>query len=256
MTIKKKLGMGILTGVMGLSLVGGGTWAAFTDEEQAMNKFAAGTLNLQLEKSNGNELGATALDLSNMKPGDSKDYDIYFDNIGSLAIKEVWVSGERASSGWIDAPAPYGETPSEFKNFEGEFLEQFTIKISDGANLQTPFLSKNLKSFLEGNTSKDAIANASEPGNGLPVANDRDFIRVTITFKDDGNQNKFMGDSAQFKLKFLATQYDGIQIDHEGNATDGDKLIKDAVNSSGVIEYNKNQPYTNVADIDDEGHAN
>jgi spore coat-associated protein N len=250
MTIKKKLGMGILTGVMGLSLVGGGTWAAFTDEEQALNNFAAGTLNLQLENAANGELGATALDLSNMKPGDSKDYDIYFDNIGTLAIKNIFVSGERVSSEWDDGGTPNGETDSEFISTESQFLNQFTIKIADGAG--NPVLGMNLKEFLDGDTSKDAIKKASEEGMGLPVDKDRDFIRVTIKFKNDGNQNKFMGDSAQFKLKFLATQQNGVHIDHEGNGKVGTETI-DMVDDTGYIQYNENQPYNGNTEIPAEG---
>ncbi|NMH67630.1 hypothetical protein HF072_02350 [Bacillus sp. RO3] len=250
MTIKKKLGMGILTGVMGLSLVGGGTWAAFTDEEVAMNKFAAGTLNLQLEDKGGAVL-TQSLDISNMKPGDSKDFDIFFDNIGTLGIKNVFMSGAKVANSFQDAPAPDGESEN-FSNSEAQFLKQFSIKVFDGAKNKV-LGSMNLNEFLKGTTSKDAIKKATEPGMGLPVDADRDKIVVTIKFEDEGNQNKFMGDAAQFKLLFQATQQDGIHINHDGTGSNGEGVVED---DKGYIIYNENQPYKVNDPIGNEGGNN
>ena len=41
MTLKKKLGMGITSAVLGAALVGGGTFAFFSDKEVSNNTFAA-----------------------------------------------------------------------------------------------------------------------------------------------------------------------------------------------------------------------
>ncbi|HLR61590.1 MAG TPA: TasA family protein, partial [Lentibacillus sp.] len=43
MGIKKQMGMGIMSAALGLSLIGGGTYAYFSDSEQTQNTFAAGT---------------------------------------------------------------------------------------------------------------------------------------------------------------------------------------------------------------------
>ena len=46
MSIKKKLAMGIATGALAVSMIGGGTYAYFNDVETSENTFAAGTLDL------------------------------------------------------------------------------------------------------------------------------------------------------------------------------------------------------------------
>ena len=48
MTIKKKLGLSVATAALGLSLIGGGTYAYFSDQEVTQNTFAAGTLDLAI----------------------------------------------------------------------------------------------------------------------------------------------------------------------------------------------------------------
>ena len=55
MSLKKKLAMGAMTGALGLSLVGGGTYAAFSDTETASNTFAAGELDIKLKEQDGTE---------------------------------------------------------------------------------------------------------------------------------------------------------------------------------------------------------
>ena len=49
MSLKKKLGMGVASAALGLSLIGGGTFAYFSDKEVSNNTFAAGTLDLTLD---------------------------------------------------------------------------------------------------------------------------------------------------------------------------------------------------------------
>jgi spore coat-associated protein N len=234
MTIKKKLGIGILTGVMGLSLVGGGTWAAFTDEEKANNSFAAGTLNLALLDKNTDPL-SQALSISNMKPGDSKEYEIYFDNIGTLAIKDIMMRGQL--TGWQNGAKPDGEIKADFENTQGQFLQQFLISVKDGTGADV-FAEMPLEEFLSAGP-RDAIALATVPETGLPVENDLDKIVVKLTFENNTNQNKYMGDSAQFKLLFTANQQDGISIKEDG--TDGAGTTY--TNENGYIKYNENQPY-------------
>lgn len=44
MGIKKKLGMGVATAALGLSLIGGGTYEYFSDQVDTSNTFAAEVL--------------------------------------------------------------------------------------------------------------------------------------------------------------------------------------------------------------------
>lgn len=82
MALKKKLGMGIASAVLGAALVGGGTFAFFSDKEVSNNTFAAGTLDLALNPS-------TVVNVSNLKPGDTIKRDFKLENKGSLNIKKV-----------------------------------------------------------------------------------------------------------------------------------------------------------------------
>lgn len=82
MTLKKKLGMGIASAVLGAALVGGGTFAFFSDKELSNNTFAAGTLDLAINPT-------TVVNVSNLKPGDTIKRDFKLENKGSLDIKKV-----------------------------------------------------------------------------------------------------------------------------------------------------------------------
>ena len=62
MSLKKKLGMGVASAALGLSLIGGGTFAYFSDKEVSNNTFAAGTLDLTLDPK-------TLVNIENLKPG-------------------------------------------------------------------------------------------------------------------------------------------------------------------------------------------
>ena len=68
MGIKAKLGMGIATGVMAVSLIGGGTYAYFSDKEVNTSTFAAGTLDINVK---GNDTANAIINVENLKPGDT-----------------------------------------------------------------------------------------------------------------------------------------------------------------------------------------
>ncbi|GEN44337.1 TasA family protein [Alkalibacillus haloalkaliphilus] len=125
MDFKKKLGVGIVTGVMGLSLVGGGTYAAFNDIEVIDNQFAAGELNLDV--SNLDDEGHL-FRLSNLKPGDTMTREFTITNGGSLAIQHVLMhmdvdgfqEGEVNGNGFSGSNDDYKEF---LKQFEIQFFE-------------------------------------------------------------------------------------------------------------------------------------
>ena len=48
MSLKKKLAMGIATGALAVSMIGGGTYAYFNDVEVNNSTFAAGTLDINV----------------------------------------------------------------------------------------------------------------------------------------------------------------------------------------------------------------
>src|SRR5690625_7245752 len=82
MGIKRKLSMGIISAMLGLSLVGVGTYAYFSDSEVTHNTFAAGTLDLSVEPTE-------IINVENIKPGDQMLRVFELQNNGSLDIGKV-----------------------------------------------------------------------------------------------------------------------------------------------------------------------
>lgn len=82
MSVKKKLVMGIATAVLGVGLIGGGTFAYFSDKAEAESTFATGTLDLSVNPT-------TIIDVGNLKPGDWTNETFKLENNGSLDISKV-----------------------------------------------------------------------------------------------------------------------------------------------------------------------
>jgi spore coat-associated protein N len=128
MSIKKRLGLGAMSAVMGLSLIGTGTWAAFNDIESVEAKVGAGELNLNLAELNN---GPINFEISNLKPGDFMTRNIVLQNTGTLAIKDVLMSIESVSfKDYIPAEgqAGYGDNTHGL-NSAIEYLNQFRVSV-------------------------------------------------------------------------------------------------------------------------------
>ncbi|WP_407271278.1 TasA family protein [Radiobacillus sp. PE A8.2] len=82
MNIKTKLGMGIATGVLALGLIGGGTFAYFSDTAVQTNTFQSGTIVLDVEPE-------VQVAMENLKPGDWMPRTFELQNNGSLDMKNV-----------------------------------------------------------------------------------------------------------------------------------------------------------------------
>ncbi|KGA98950.1 spore coat protein [Alkalihalobacillus alcalophilus ATCC 27647 = CGMCC 1.3604] len=82
MSIKKKLGMGVLTAALGISLIGGGTFAYFSDTATQTNTFASGTIVLDVDPT-------VQIPMENIKPGDWMPRSFELQNNGSLDMKYV-----------------------------------------------------------------------------------------------------------------------------------------------------------------------
>ena len=91
MSIKKKLAMGIATGALAVSMIGGGTYAYFNDVETSTNTFAAGTLDLAVNPE-------TIIDVNNLKPGDFMYRGFKLENNGSLDISKVLLTTDFTES--------------------------------------------------------------------------------------------------------------------------------------------------------------
>nr|WP_304218542.1 TasA family protein [Fredinandcohnia onubensis] len=207
MGIKKKMGLGIAAGALGLSLIGGGTWAAFNDVEFTTNTFAAGTLDLVIE--NG------SFEVTNLKPGDTITRTVTVKNNGSLDFKNLKMSVEGHSfdnKDILDLNGKFGAGSGD--NNMADFLSQFAVtslKVN-GTPLTVP--ADATLNYLLG------ITDLSTPDGWAPVLTSGGVVTVeyTIEFVEDGEtfansrvhkQNKFQGESATLDFTFEATQMDG-----------------------------------------------
>lgn len=195
MDLKKKLGVGVLTGALGLSLIGGGTWAAFNDVEETTNSFAAGTLDLGIE--------GGSFDVTNMKPGDTIDRTVTVSNNGSLNINQVLV--DISSSGWEDEDV----LDMGITNTEGDFLSQFEATLSwNGHELASGTLEELVNLSHYETPEIPEILHAGSSYN----------LDVHIEFVEDDTlvdgsrlheQNKYQGEGVTLTFDFEATQEPG-----------------------------------------------
>src|SRR5690625_5758722 len=82
MSFAKKVSAGVLTAALGFSLIGGGTYAYFSDQVETNNTFAAGTLDLSVNPE-------TIVNIDNLKPGDEISREFNVTNNGTLDIEKV-----------------------------------------------------------------------------------------------------------------------------------------------------------------------
>ena len=193
MSLKKKLGMGVASAALGLSLIGGGTFAYFSDKEVSNNTFAAGTLDLTLDPT-------TLVDIKDLKPGDKVKKEFLLKNSGSLAIKDVQLATKY--------------TVNDFKNDNAgeDFGQHIKVNFIWNWDKQSePVYETTLAELQKENP--DVLAKAifaPEWGeNGGLAAGTEDYLWVEFEFEDKGDQNKFQGDSLNLEWTFNAHQGEG-----------------------------------------------
>lgn len=101
--MKKILALGLIA-ILVMALVGGGTWAYFSDVETSSNNLlTAGTLNLGLANTSGGESGgsitATWTSPAGWKPGDNISGILYVKNSGTINMNTVTVNITSSVSG-------------------------------------------------------------------------------------------------------------------------------------------------------------
>lgn len=207
MNLKKKLVSGIGTALLGMALIGGGTFAYFSDTEVSNNTFAAGTLDLALDPT-------VIVDVDNLKPGDTmvREFDLL--NNGSLDISTVDIA---TAYNVIDAN---GDNVDDFgKHIKVLFLEN-ADKTGDGWVIgdYNDVISETTLYDLQ-TMSPDAVENVQSwithffgldgEGSGLE-AGTSDQMYVAFEFVDnDADQNEFQGDALELEWTFTAHQTEG-----------------------------------------------
>ncbi|WP_428909046.1 TasA family protein [Niallia sp. Krafla_26] len=201
MSIKKKLGLGIASAALGMSLVGGGTFAYFNDVETSNNKFTAGTLDLAVDP-------ITIIDVDNIKPGDWMNRTFELGNSGSLDIANVLL---KTSYNVIDAK---GDNVSDFgDHIRVNFFFNDDKAVLPGFLPADQVVYQTTLSDLQSMT-PDAVANRIfipffEERGGL-VSGDTDNLYVQFEFVNNGaDQNEFQGDALELKWEFEAVQTAG-----------------------------------------------
>ncbi|WP_242212706.1 biofilm matrix protein CalY [Bacillus cereus group sp. BfR-BA-01383] len=194
MSLKKKLGMGVASAALGLSLIGGGTFAFFSDKEVSNNTFAAGTLDLTLNPK-------TLVDIKDLKPGDSVKREFLLKNSGSLTIKDVKLATEYTVN---DAK---GDNAGE--DFGKHVKVKFLWNWDKGSEPVYETTLAELKDVDPDVLAKDVFAPEWAENGGL-APDSEDYLWVQFEFVDNNqDQNIFQGDSLNLKWTFNANQEAG-----------------------------------------------
>ncbi|UJL47234.1 M73 family metallopeptidase [Virgibacillus sp. NKC19-16] len=193
MGMKKQIGMGVISAALGLTLIGGGTYAYFSSSETTNNTFAAGTLDLSVNPT-------TIIDVGELQPGDSVTRDFELANNGSLDIEKVTLDTDYSV---IDAN---GDNTDDFgSHIEVEFL--YNASKIDEVIFRTTLAE--LRS-MEPEAVNEHIFYPALGEQGLPADGEADDLVVKFNFIDNGeDQNQFQGDSLNLEWTFNAEQATG-----------------------------------------------
>jgi len=202
--MKKILGLTIAAFLV-MALVGGGTWAYFSDPETSTdNSLTAGTLDLNI---NGGNTAVTTFSATNVAPGDSGSGSSVLANVGSL-------SGELDISFSVITNTP-GAGGTEYEGGSGELGGEAEIAVyidvdqsgdwssgdiglkSDSTTYSHPTALNYATIDSYGNDSWDAVETMAAP------ASDNFTIlwRVPTTAGND-----IQGDSVSFDVTFILEQ--------------------------------------------------
>jgi len=194
MSLKKKLGMGVVSAALGLSLIGGGTYAYFSDQVVTNNSFAAGTLDLAMQPT-------TSLNLDHLKPGDKILKKFNLKNSGTLDIKDVLMK--------VD----YTVNDLKRDNQEDDFGKHIKVQfLWDWDPAKSPVYETTLAELKSQNpeiTSHKVFLSKWAATGGLK-AGKMDWFWIKFIFEDNKmDQNMFQGDSIAMKMEFQANQTEG-----------------------------------------------
>ncbi|CAM4158082.1 CalY family protein [Lederbergia lenta] len=194
MNIKKQLSTGLLSAFLGISLIGGGTYAYFSNSAETTNTFAAGTLDLAVNPTQ-------IIDVNDMKPGDTFIRDFELQNSGSLDIGKVLLT-----TAYTVTDAKGDNTEDFGEHIEVEFLYNMD-KLDEVIYKTTLAQLKNMNPEVLNERVFEPIFNEK----GLPTGKVNDLV-VKFNFIDNGkDQNQFQGDSLDLTWTFNAHQTDGKQ---------------------------------------------
>lgn len=197
MSLKKKLGLGVASAALGLSLVGGGTYAYFSDSVETTSTFASGTLDL-------NAAPTTIINVDKIKPGDWMTRSFQLKNDGNLDIAKVLLK------------TSYTVTDAKGDNAGEDFGKHIRVNFLVNADKTDGVIFYTTLDQLK-NMTPDAIENnifipwLDERGGKL-AAGTSDTLYVQYEFvENNSDQNKFQGDKLELKWTFEGKQGAGVE---------------------------------------------
>lgn len=186
--------MGLLSAVLGVTLIGGGTYAYFSDSVETSNTFAAGTLDLSV---NPTQL----INVDNIKPGDSFTRDFELQNNGTLDIGKVLLETDyTVNDAQNDNTEDFGEHIQVEFLYNADKMDEVIFKttLAELKEMNPEVVNKHVFLPLLGEE-------------GLPVGTLDDLV-VKFNFINNGeDQNQFQGDSLDLTWTFNALQTEGEQ---------------------------------------------
>jgi spore coat-associated protein N len=195
MSFTKKVSQGVMSAALGLSLMGGGTFAYFSDSVETQNTFAAGVLDLNLNPS-------TVVNIDNIKPGDEIYREFTLENNGTLDIGKVLLSTNYSVE---DAKADNSD----------DLAKHIKVTIMYNTSSATnPIVETTLYDLQSQNPDLTEIdlLTSTRP-DGIP-AGEMEKIFVLFEFVDNGqDQNQFQGDKLKVDWTFNAEQTAGTYYD-------------------------------------------
>jgi spore coat-associated protein N len=197
MSIKKKLAMSIATGALAVSMIGGGTYAYFSDTEVNNSSFAAGTLDINVK---GNDKDNAIINVDNLKPGDVMTRTFKLNNTGSLDVSKVLLTSSYSVG---DVKGDNGSA-----DFGEHIKVQFLINNDKGNEVIKNTTLKALKGYDV--AERDLLAWIFGAENSGLKAGTSDTLTVKFEFVDNKkDQNIFQGDSLKLDWTFDAQQTAG-----------------------------------------------
>ncbi|MCM3636598.1 CalY family protein [Sporosarcina luteola] len=207
MALKKKLAMGIATGALAVSMIGGGTYAYFNDVETSVNEFAAGTLDLAVNPE-------TIISVNNLKPGDSMNRTFKLENNGSLDISQVFLTTNYTESveGFGDhIVVDFLRNNDKGESIVFESLTLSTLKAlsADAVDNTSPEIEKGQGNDKKNENGKKIYFQDGEK-DGLK-SRTSDQLEVRFRFNENNeDQNAYQGANLELYWTFTATQTAGV----------------------------------------------
>ncbi|GAB3056810.1 TasA family protein [Virgibacillus ainsalahensis] len=183
MGIKNRVMLSVATAVLGLSLIGGGTYAYFNDTEPTRNTFANGVLDLGINKE-------TIFTIEDFIPGDTVNGNIELTNDGSVDMGEVTLNSS------------YEVVDNNDPNNGDDLGEHIRVEYLSRTNGKEVVISEKTLAEL----TENPVAVLDE----FPADSKPEKFTMRFSFVDsEENQNHFQGDELKLIWEFVGKQRDG-----------------------------------------------